>query len=68
MTLVGLVLGAGAAAAAVVAVSKALTGSFVPYVPLASALVIVGLVVGLSAIATLVPAAALLLGSCRDDA
>ncbi len=56
VTLVGVVLGAAAASAAVVGVSKALTGSWAPSIPAASVAVIVGTVVVLTSLATLLPA------------
>ncbi len=55
VVLVGVVLGAGAQVVAVVAVSKALEGSWVPYVPAGSVAVILGLVVLLAGLATFLP-------------
>ncbi len=60
ITIVGVVLGAAAQIAAVVAVSKALAGSSIPYIPVASAGVILGLVVLLVGTATLGPTLRLL--------
>lgn len=57
VALVGAVLGAGAAAAVVAAVSRALTGSWTPHLPWPSLTLVLGLVVALTALATLVPAA-----------
>jgi putative ABC transport system permease protein len=55
ITLVGVLLGAGAAAVAVVAVTKALTGSWLPYLSWAPAAVILGPVVLLTGLAMLAP-------------
>ena len=60
ITLVGVVLGAAAQIAAVVAVSKALAGSSMPYIPVAPVGVILGLVVLLVGMATLGPTLRLL--------
>ena len=60
ITLVGVVLGAAAQIAAVVGVSKALAGSSLPSIPVASAGVILGLVVLLVGSATLGPTLRLL--------
>jgi putative ABC transport system permease protein len=56
----GIVLGAAACAAAVCAVVKALTGSWVPYVSTGTTAVIIGAVVTLTGLATLVPTAMLI--------
>ena len=55
VVLVGVVLGAGAQIVAIVAVSKAIAGSWMPYVPAGSVAVILGLVVLLAGSATFVP-------------
>lgn len=55
VTVVGVLLGAGAAAAATAAVAKALTGSPMPSIPWAAVAVIGGLVVALTAVAVLAP-------------
>lgn len=55
VVLVGVVLGAGAQIAAVVAVSRALAGSPVPSVPAGPVAVVLGLVVLLTAAATFLP-------------
>ena len=55
----GIVLGAAACALAVCVIARALTGSWVPYVATGTTAVILGAVVLLTALATLVPTAAL---------
>jgi putative ABC transport system permease protein len=60
VTVVGVLLGAAAAAAAVTAVSKALTGSRMPYLAWEPVAVILGLVVALTALAVFAPTARML--------
>ena len=55
VVLVGVVLGAGAQIVAIAAASKAIAGSWTPYVPAGSVAVILGLVVLLAGSATFVP-------------
>ncbi len=55
VVLVGVVLGAGAQIVAIAAVSKAIAGSWMPYVPAGSVAVILGLVVLLAGSAIFVP-------------
>ena len=57
---IGLTFGAGAGAATLVAVTKALSGSWIPYLPWQPAFGIAGAVVVLTAIGTLAPTIALL--------
>ncbi|HEY1916924.1 MAG TPA: FtsX-like permease family protein [Streptosporangiaceae bacterium] len=67
LSLTGITLGVAAAAVTLAAVCRALTGSWVPYVPVGPALGIAGTAVGLTMAATLGPAAALLRAT-RDHA
>ncbi len=55
VTLMGTVLGAGAASAAVVGVSEAMTGSLAPSLPAGSLAVIAGLVVALTSLSMILP-------------
>lgn len=60
LNVIGVILGTGAAAAAVAVPTKALTGSYLPYLTWPPAVLIVSLVLVLSAISTLGPTAAIL--------
>jgi putative ABC transport system permease protein len=60
VTLVGVLLGVGAAAAAVMAVSKAFSGSSVPYIAWGPVAVVIGLVVALTGLAVFAPTARIL--------
>lgn len=55
VTLVGVLLGIGAAAAAVIGVSKALTGSSMPFITWGPVAVVLGLVVALTGLAVFAP-------------
>lgn len=60
VTLLGVLLGAGAAASAIVAISKALTGSWMPYITWEPVALILGIVVALTGLAVLAPTARML--------
>jgi putative ABC transport system permease protein len=59
VSVTGVLLGAAAGAAALASVARALTGSWMPYVPAGPALAIVGIVLALTLAATLGPTAVL---------
>jgi putative ABC transport system permease protein len=63
LSLIGVLLGAACGAASLASVSRALTGSWMPYLTATPLLVIVGVVTALTLAATLGPTAVLLRGS-----
>jgi putative ABC transport system permease protein len=65
LTLIGVLLGAGASMTSLVSVSRVLTGSWMPYLTVTPVLVIVGLVTALTLAATLGPTAVLLRGGAE---